>query len=266
MRGRDDRFGLGRGEAYADPKSTSAQGLPEWLGELCRQSHRVLSDRGMFFLHLDWRLAHHARIFLDETFGPDRFLNEIIWHYATGGIPTRWLARKHDTILFYAKGPKHNFHRLQEKKYLAHKMSRKGVPEYKDERGWYRFRYLDDVWEIPWLTPDSKERTGYPTQKPLRLLERIFEISTDPGDTVADFCCGSGTVAVAAAKSGRNWLCSDRSELAVDVVRDRLLAEDVDFVSPEDSKRGSSSDRSSAVRSFSIEDWLSGPESRVADV
>jgi DNA modification methylase len=159
---------------------------------------------------------------LDAIFGRRHFVNEIIWHYATGGVPRDAFARKHDTILYYRNGPGHTFHRLQEKKRLAHRMSRRGVEEFQEGDGWYRYRYLDDVWQIPWLTQDAKERTGYPTQKPLALLERILQAATDPGMRVGDLCAGSGTTALAAARLGRRWLIADQSAAAVEIARLRL--------------------------------------------
>jgi len=257
LKGRGGRFGLGEDVAFADPsprplRSVSSgpivRGLgglgqpvvpeagvaggrvaPEggvcpWLAALLEETRRVLRPGGALFLHLDYRSVHHARLLLDRLFGADNLLNEIIWHYATGGIPARSFARKHDTILYYRNGPGHTFHRLQEVKRLAHRVNRAGVEEHRDERGWYRYRYLDDVWEIPWLTQDAKERTGYPTQKPLALLERILRAATDPGMRVADFCCGSGTTAVAAAALGRRWIACDQSDLAIRVARERLTA------------------------------------------
>ncbi|MEZ4648281.1 MAG: site-specific DNA-methyltransferase [Candidatus Eisenbacteria bacterium] len=218
--GRDGESGA-RDLAYADPRLD-----PSAQVELWQEVRRVVRPGGALFLHLDWRTVHAAKVLLDGIFGADNFLNEIIWHYATGGVPTRWFSRKHDNILYYVNGPGHTFHRLQEKKYLAHKMSRKGVPEYQDERGWYRYRFLDDVWQIPWLTQDSKERTGYPTQKPVALLMRILEACTEPGDLVADFFCGSGTTAIAAMRLGRRWLVGDESERAVEISRGRIEEEE----------------------------------------
>lgn len=221
LAGRDGRFGLDGQAAYGDPRR---EDLSPWMTGLLAECKRLLRPGGALFLHLDYRLAHRARCRLDELFGPAGFRNEIIWHYATGGISRRWFARKHDTILYYCHGPGHTFHPMKEKKYLAHRMCRAGVPEFKDEGGWYRYRTLDDVWQIPWLTADARERTGYPSQKPLALLERILSAATDPGDRVADFCCGSGTTAVAARRLGRKWLASDCSALAIRVARKRLDA------------------------------------------
>jgi len=224
LQGRNGRFGLEPGVAFDDPleRGGPIPGMPPWLAPLLAESRRILRVGGALFLHLDYRSAHRARCLLDDLYGSDHFLNEIIWHYATGGIPGRWLARKHDTILYYRNGPGHTFHKLTEKKYLAHRMSRAGVEEFHDEKGWYRYRSLDDVWAIPWLTQDAKERTGYPTQKPLALLRRILEIATDPGDRVADFCCGSGTLAVAARDLRRRWLSVDVSGVAIEVACRRL--------------------------------------------
>jgi site-specific DNA-methyltransferase (adenine-specific) len=242
LRGRAGRFGLGDEVAYDDPgwarlSSPDSGGadlslfdpigahLSPWLADLLVETRRVLRPGGALFLHLDWRLAHHARVFLDGVFGETQFLNEIIWHYATGGIPARWFARKHDTILYYRNGPGHTFHRGREVKRLKHRVARPGVVEFQDAEGWYRYRFLDDVWEIPWLTQDARERTGYPSQKPVALLLRILEATTDSGMRVADFCGGSGTTAAAAQRLGRRWISCDVAPLAMRIARERLEAE-----------------------------------------
>jgi site-specific DNA-methyltransferase (adenine-specific) len=230
LKGRNGRFRMEGQEGFEDPRpgriegpaAGAVPGLTPWLCELLAECRRLLRPGGALFLHLDYRASHRARCLLDDLFGADNFRNEIIWHYATGGIARNWFARKHDTILYYGHGPGQTFHTLKEKKYLAHRMCRAGVEEFHDAGGWYRFRSLDDVWEIPWLTADAKERTGYPTQKPLALLERILSAASDPGDRIADFCCGSGTTAVAARRLGRKWLACDSSELAVRIAGRRL--------------------------------------------
>jgi site-specific DNA-methyltransferase (adenine-specific) len=222
LKGRGGRFGLGERVVYDDP---GGAGLSPWLQALLVELRRVLRPGGALFLHLDWRLAHHARVFLDRVFGEEHFLNEIVWHYTTGGIPTRWFARKHDTILYYRNGPGHTFHRQREIKRLKHRVARPGVVEFQDAAGWYRYRFLDDVWEIPWLTQDAGERTGYPSQKPLALLLRILDAVTDPGMRVADFCGGSGTTAAAARRLGRRWISADSAPLAVQIARARLEAD-----------------------------------------
>ena len=238
LRGRGGSFGLADVVAFEDPKHArndederpgraGDSRLDPWLGALLVECRRLLRPGGALFLHLDARAAPRARLFLDNLLGQENFLNEIIWHYATGGVPRAAFARKHDTILYYRTGPGHTFHRLREKKRLAHRIHRPGVEEFRDAAGWYRYRFLDDVWTIPWLTQDAKERTGYPTQKPVALLERIVLATTDPGMRVADFCCGSGTTAVAARRLGRAWVACDRSELAIRMTRDRLEGTDL---------------------------------------
>jgi DNA modification methylase len=226
LKGREGRFDLEPGVAYHDPDHA---GLSPWLRDLLLETRRVLRPGGALFLHLDWRLAHRARLFLEEIYGEEGFLNEIIWHYATGGVPARWFARKHDTILYFRHGEGHTFHRLREVKRLKHRVSRPGVEEFQDAEGWYRYKFLDDVWEIPWLTQDARERTGYPSQKPEALLVRILEAATDPGMWVADFCGGSGTTAAAARRLGRTWLSSDLSPLAIRIARERLEAAGAEF-------------------------------------
>ena len=180
---------------------------------------RVLAAHGSLFLHVDWRTAHHARLLLDEVFGPERFLNEIVWAYDYGGrARDRW-PRKHDTILWYAKGEAWTFERdaIDRIPYLAPGL----VGPEKAARG----KLPTDVWWMTIVPPGSAERTGYPTQKPVRLLERIVAASSRPGDLVLDPFAGSGTTGVAAARLGRRWLLVDRNPAAVEIARARLAAE-----------------------------------------
>lgn len=178
--------------------------------------HRVLAPHGSLYLHVDWRTAHHARLLLDEVFGPDRFLNEIVWAYDYGGrARDRW-PRKHDTILWYAKGERWLFDRdaVDRVPYLAPGL----VGPDKAARG----KLPTDVWWMTIVPPGSAERTGYPTQKPVRLLERIVAASSRPGDLVLDPFAGSGTTGVAAARLGRRWLLVDRDATAVEIADRRL--------------------------------------------
>ena len=180
---------------------------------------RVLAAHGSLYLHVDWRTAHHARLLLDEVFGPERFLNEIVWAYDYGGrARDRW-PRKHDTILWYAKGEAWTFEReaIDRIPYLAPGL----VGPEKAARG----KLPTDVWWMTIVPPGSAERTGYPTQKPVRLLERIVAASSRPGDLVLDPYAGSGTTGVAAARLGRRWLLVDRNPAAVEIARARLAAE-----------------------------------------
>jgi site-specific DNA-methyltransferase (adenine-specific) len=192
----------------------------------------VLRETGSIFLHVDWRLSHRARIALDELFGEQCFRNEIVWHYGLGGgAPHDAFARKHDTILFYARSGAALFH--AERGAVTPAMAAKYA--YVDEEG-RRYqnahgkRYylrggkrLDDVWAIPALAPTARERVGWPTQKPLALLERIVRAASGPGDLVLDPCCGSGTALAAAARLGRRAVGGDRSSEAVELSVRRLV-------------------------------------------
>lgn len=207
-------------------------GLRDYLGFLrprLEQMRRLLKVSGTLYVHVDWHASHYVRVLLDEVFGYDLFLNEIIWSYRTGGRSTRWFARKHDTIFVYARQKgRHKFHVRRGGEYRTDGMNRdeNGVPYKNTRRGRLHFHpdgpALTDVWEIPFLSTVSNERLGYPTQKPERLLERVIEASTDPGDLVADFFCGSGTTLAAAERLGRKWIGCDISEEAVAVAFRRL--------------------------------------------
>ncbi len=178
--------------------------------------HRVLAAHGSLYLHVDWRTSHHVRLLLDEVFGANQFLNEIVWAYDFGGrARDRW-PRKHDTILWYARGDRWLFEReaIDRIPYLAPGL----VGPEKAARG----KLPTDVWWMTIVPPGSAERTGYPTQKPLRLLERIVKASSRPGDLVLDPYAGSGTTGVAAARHGRRWLLVDNNPEAVAIARSRL--------------------------------------------
>lgn len=188
----------------------------EALGARIREIHRVLAAHGSLYLHVDWRTVHHARLLLDEVFGAERFLNELVWAYDYGGrARDRW-PRKHDTILWYAKGDSWLFDReaIDRIPYMAPGL----VGPEKAARG----KLPTDVWWMTIVPPASAERTGYPTQKPVRLLERIVAASSRPGDLVLDPYAGSGTTGVAAARLGRRWLLVDRNPVAVEIARGRL--------------------------------------------
>src|SRR5215470_1142299 len=155
---------------------------------------RLLAEHGTLWVHLDWRAAHYVRIQLDTIFGARNFLNEIIWHYRTGGVSRRWFGRKHDTILVYARRlGRHRFHPLRGGAYRTDGLNydEDGRPYKVTRRGRVYFHRagpaLTDVWDIPFLSTVSKERTGWPTQKPMALLERIIRAGTNRGDLVADF-------------------------------------------------------------------------------
>ena len=193
--------------------------LDEYLVFLERrlsEAHRVLKESGSIYLHLDFHAAHYARVMLDSIFGPDRFLNEIIWAYDYGGRPRDRWPRKHDNILWYAKSSSwvFNLDDIDRLPYMAPGL----VGPEKAARG----KLPTDVWWMTIVPTNSRERTGYPTQKPERLLERIIRASSNPGDLVMDFFAGSGTTGVIAKRLGRRFLLVDTSMEAIRIARERL--------------------------------------------
>lgn len=201
--------------------------MSEYLKMLCRRLYlmkELLADDGTIWLHLDWHVVHYAKIFMDAIFGEENFVNEIIWHYKSGGSGKRHYARKHDTILVYSKTKKYYFAPAKEKSYnRGFKPYRfKGVKEYKDDLGWYTMVTMKDVWNVDMVGRTSAERTGYATQKPEALLERIISGATEEGDLCADFFSGSGTLAATCEKMGRKWIACDGSALAVSSTIKRL--------------------------------------------
>jgi site-specific DNA-methyltransferase (adenine-specific) len=207
-------------------------GLREFMAFLIdrlEQFHRVLKTTGSLYIHLDYRTVHYVKIELDRIFGEENFLNEIIWTYRTGGLSKKWFARKHQTILSYAKqNGKHKFHPIREGKFRTDGLNydETGRPYKTTKKGRLYFNpagpTLTDVWEIPFLSTVGLERTGYPDQKPLALLDRIIRSSTDEGDRVADFFAGSGTTALAARNQKRYFLSVDINQAAVDIAMQRL--------------------------------------------
>jgi site-specific DNA-methyltransferase (adenine-specific) len=226
---RTDRSGTG----YADALPSGIDGYVSWLRGLLAECHRVLRPSGSLFLHLDWRAAHRARSVLDELFGESCFRNEIIWHYGLGGgAPRDAFARKHDTILFYARSASSIFHPERGPVTAAMDAKYAHVDEqgrrYQNAHGRRYYlqggKRLDDVWEIPALAPTARERVGWPTQKPLALLDRIVRAVCGPESCVLDPCCGAGTALVAAARHGLRAVGSDRSTEAVELAAARLTA------------------------------------------
>ena len=178
------------------------EGMAEYLKMLCVRlmlMKDLLSDSGTIWVHLDWHGVHYVKLLMDEIFGEKNFINEIIWTYKSGGSSKKHFARKHDTILVYSKTNK-----------------------FQDETGWYTMVNMKDVWSIDMVGRTSAERTGYATQKPEALLERIVAAGSREGDICADFFCGSGTLGAAAGKLGRRWICCDNGPLAVAAAMKRL--------------------------------------------
>ncbi len=176
----------------------------------------LLADDGCFWVHLDWHGVHYVKIILDEIFGEKNFINEVVWHYKSGGTSKKHYSRKHDTLLFYSKTGQYHFTPQTEKSYnRGYKPYRfKGVKEYRDDVGWYTEVNMKDVWQLDMVGRTAAERTGYATQKPEALLERIIESCSRPGDICADFFGGSGTMAAVANRLGRKFITCDSGDVA----------------------------------------------------
>ncbi len=189
------------------------------------EAHRVLSPTGSIYFHIDYREVHYCKILLDQIFGRECFLNEIIWAYDYGGrAKNRWPA-KHDNILVYVKDPKNytfNTDDIDRIPYMAPGL----VGKEKAARG----KLPTDTWWHTIVSPTGKEKTGYPTQKPLGVLRRILAASSSPDDLVLDFFAGSGTTGVAALELGRRFLLIDNNPEAIAVMRDRFEGHPVEFI------------------------------------
>lgn len=235
-----------RGEeqiAYADKLSGAA--FIEFIRKRLILAKELLADDGCICVHLDNKMAHYIKIILDEIFNKNNFRNEIIWSYSTQGRPTDRFAQKHDQIFVYGK-TQNTFFNVEESKVDYSK-------EYIDshftdvdengrkcririDAGKKRIYYPEDgmipndVWDIPYENSMSKNRTGYPTQKPEKLLERIIKFATKKGDIVLDFFVGSGTTPTVAEKLGRRWIAVDVGKYAIYTTQKRLLQ--VDGVTP----------------------------------
>ncbi len=169
---------------------------------------RVLKPAGSLYLHCDPTMSHGLKLMLDAIFGKRNYRNEIIWRYGLGGSSPKQFSKKHDTIHFYTRTDRYHFDKPREASTSA---MLAGKP-----------KGMIDVWDIPTLNNMAKERTGYPTQKPLALLERIIRASCPPDGMVLDPFCGCATTCVAAEKHGRRWIGIDNSARAVEVATRRL--------------------------------------------
>jgi site-specific DNA-methyltransferase (adenine-specific) len=231
-----DRIGFG-GRRYR----TELLATPEWNGEAAgyadqfddflgflrprlEEAHRVLAPAGSLFFHIDYREAHYCKVMLDEIFdyngkgsGRQCFQNEIIWAYDYGARATKRWPAKHDTILWYTRDPKQYTFNLGESDRIPY-MAPGLVGAEKAARG----KTPTDVWWHTIVSPTGKEKTGYATQKPLGILERIVRVHSNPGELVLDFFAGSGTAGEAAARNARRFLLVDESAEAIAVMEKRL--------------------------------------------
>jgi site-specific DNA-methyltransferase (adenine-specific) len=217
-----DRTGF-QGRRYASrllKESSFRDSFEDYLGFLeprLRELHRLLAQSGTLYLHLDYREAHYVKLLLDELFGRECFLNEIVWAYDYGAKPKRRWPAKHDTILVYVKDPgEHWFdsEAVDREPYMAPGL----VTAEKAARG----KLPTDVWWHTIVSPTGSEKTGYPTQKPEGVLRRIVQASSRPGDWCLDPFAGSGTLGAVAAQLGRRFVLVDSSSEAVAIARERV--------------------------------------------
>ncbi len=181
------------------------------------EAHRLLTPAGSFFFHIDYREVHYCKVLLDEIFGRSCFQNEIIWAYDYGARATKRWPAKHDNILWYTRHPARytfNLHSTDRIPYMAPGL----VGAAKAARG----KTPTDVWWHTIVSPTGKEKTGYATQKPLGILERIIRVHSNEGDMVLDFFAGSGTTGAAAVKHNRSFILIDENEAAIAVMERRL--------------------------------------------
>jgi DNA modification methylase len=200
----------GRGGRYADSWA-SLEDWVAWLRERVAATLPAMKETGSILLHIDWRTSHHARLVLDDLLGADRFVNHLVWSYGLGGSSPRRFARKHDDILFYCVEPDRYWFEAP----LVPATSRRLDGQMKK---------ATDVLSVASLNNMAGERTGYPTQKPLALLDLLVRACCPAGGLVVDPCCGSGTTLAAAAAAGRRFAGCDVNADAVEIARGRVVA------------------------------------------
>lgn len=181
------------------------------------EAHRLLSPTGSFFFHIDYREVHYCKVLLDRIFGRENFMNEIIWAYDYGARSRRRWSPKHDNILWYVRNPGDYTYRYDDIDRIPY-MAPGLVGPKKAARG----KTPTDTWWNTVVSPTGKEKTGYPTQKPLAILNRIVRVHSNPGDRVLDFFAGSGTTGEAAVRAGRDAVLVDNHPKAIEVMQRRL--------------------------------------------
>lgn len=229
-----ERLGLSkliRTGAYDDWSDSELQDYLTMLAAGLSAMRQLLADTGSICVHIDWHVSHYVRLMLDSIFGEKNFINEIIWTYKSGGTGRRSFAKKHDTLFLYGKSDRYLFNRLKEKSYnRGFKPYRfKGVEEFCDETGWYTMVNMKDVWNIDMVGRTSAERTGYATQKPEKLMERIIAACSSEGDLCADFFAGSGSFGAVCERMNRHWIMCDKGNVASSSQIMRLAGQGADF-------------------------------------
>ena len=233
--------------SFGDRFAGGIQHYIDWMRPRIEQIHRVLKDTGSIFLHCDWHASHRLRCLLDEVFGENSFKNEIIWHYGQRMMhKIKHINRKHDNIFWYTKNPKkYKFNQITEpydsfeeiRSWRGTKFDGQGEEYYEADGGRNKPRYrrylkdiikegkaVCDVWHFRIIGSKDKERLGYKTQKPLKLIERIINCATDENDLVLDCFAGGFTTANACANLNRKFICGDVSPVACKIGSDRIFA------------------------------------------
>ncbi len=221
-----------------DDKWESIHDYKTYISDRLIECRRVLKDTGSIFLHCDKSASHYLRVALDEVFGSDNFQSEIIWSYKRWSNSKKGLLNSHQNIYFYSKTDEFKFNTFYNEYSATTNVDQILQKRKKDKNGKSTYMLdenrdvvvddnkkgvpLGDVWNIPYLNPRAKERCGYPTQKPILLLDQIIKISTDENDVVLDPFCGSGTTLVSAKLLNRNFIGIDKSESAVNLANKRL--------------------------------------------
>jgi DNA modification methylase len=234
-----------RGASYSDNWDEGMHGYLAWLEERLARARDLLKPEGALFLHLDWHAVHYAKVVLDHLFGMENFQNELVWYYSGGGASKTRFARKHDNILYYTKSAK-KWKFYADRVRTPYKWT-DGQPRADGSaRDYERGKLPDDVWEQHALMPWAEESVAYPTQKPQALLERLLLATTDEGDVVGDFMCGSGTTAITAQRLNRHWVAVDNSRVAVCLAAERLAG----LLAPDCLTRGGKRSRAWAQERF----------------
>ncbi|MCY3742911.1 MAG: site-specific DNA-methyltransferase [Candidatus Poribacteria bacterium] len=224
FQGKAYRTRKGKTTRYTD-RFESSDAYLQFLRLRFEEAYRVLHPHGSFFLHIDYREVHYCKVMLDGIFGRASFMNEIIWAYDYGGRAKSWWSPKHDNILWYAKNPKHytfNFEEMDRIPYMAPGL----VGKEKAARG----KTPTDVWWHTIVSTSGNEKTGYPTQKPLGVLNRIVKVHSSPDSTLLDFFAGSGTFGEAAALHDRSSILIDNNIPAIRCIMNRLEAYGIELV------------------------------------
>ena len=206
--------------SFSDVWEGGLDGFLVWLNARLYEMKRLLKPGGAIYVHCDWHASHYIKVEMDKIFGYENFRNEIVWSYRTGGVSKRHWPRKHDVVLFYVKSDSYRHNPIQERVYYAKPFFNERVD---DEGRYYADVYLRDSWDdVKPIINVSRERVGYPTQKPEALVERIINASSSAGDVILDAFVGGGTTAVVAQRLGRRWIAMDQSRIAVAVTVERL--------------------------------------------